>query len=122
LFEISFKKPLLQDTLPQEINQQNPNPLPEMCTDRYTFYACGCHKITDQQFKVCEHVRMNESLAESSSKQYQENEKKCEEDHKVERVALGQPCKDCEQKMIERRIEENKGAAEHNHGLSSIKE
>ena len=91
-----------------------------MCTDHYTIYACGCCKSAEQPFKVCEHDRMNESLAESSSKQYQENEKKCEEDHKVERVVLGRACKDCEQKMIERRIEENKRAAVHNHALSRV--
>jgi hypothetical protein len=93
-----------------------------MCTDRYTFYACGCRQGAEQPFKICEYARINESLAETSSHQYQENEKKCEESHRVEKVTLGATCAGCEQKMIERRIEDNKRPAEHNYGLPSIKE
>lgn len=93
-----------------------------MCTDQYTFYTCGCRKSAEQPFKVCKHARINETLAETSSAQYKENEMKCEESHKVEKVTLGAACADCEQKMIERRIEDNKMAAELNYGLPSIKE
>jgi hypothetical protein len=93
-----------------------------MCTDQYIFYACGCHHSAEQPFKVCEHARVNESLDEASSAQYEENENKCEEEHKILKVTLSAACKDCEQKMIERWIEENKSAADQNYGLSTTKE
>lgn len=91
-----------------------------MCTNRYTFYACGCRQGAEQPFKVCDYARVNENLTDTRNKQYKENEKKCEEEHKVEKVTLDSMCKDCEPKIIERQISDNKKAADQNCGLPNV--
>ncbi len=112
----------LSRILALDIIGQKPNTLPKMCTDRYSFYACGCRQGAEQPFKVCDYARVNESLGDTSSKQYKNNEKKCEESQEVERVTLGTVCKDCEPKIIGRRKEDDGSAVGQNYGLPKINE
>ena len=93
-----------------------------MCTDRYTFYACGCRQGAEQPYKVCDFARVNENLTDTQAKRYRENEMRCEECHKVEKVALPGMCNDCEPKAIKRRVSDNKRVAGSNYGLTNIKE